>query len=84
MEKTIINNMYAMLPQVLALAKKSVWFDYDKKADVLYVSFRRPQDATETVPFNENILLRQRGNEMVGLTILHASKIVKAKLPLDK
>ena len=77
MEKTIINNMYAILPKLLVLAKKSVWFDYDKEADVLYVSFRRPQDATETVPFNENILLRQRYDELVGLTILHASKISK-------
>ena len=47
----IVNSIYAALPQLLQLTnKKTVWFDYDQSADVLYVSFRRPQDTTETIP----------------------------------
>ncbi len=79
MEKTIVNNISNLLPNILPLAKKPVWFDYDQEADVLYVSFRRPQDATETVPFNDHILLRQKDDELVGLTFLFASKMAKAK-----
>lgn len=85
MDKTIINKMYSILPEILIMAKKSVWFDYDKEADVLYVSFQHPQRATETTPFDNNILLRRCDKELVGLTILQASKLAKTtRLPLDK
>jgi len=75
MEQTIINNISNMIPQILKVAKKPVWFDYDKEADVLYISFRKPQDATDTEPYGDHILLRKRENELVGMTILHASRV---------
>ena len=34
------------------------WVDYDKKADVLYISLRHPQKATDTRVTDEGILLR--------------------------
>ncbi|KKR30008.1 MAG: hypothetical protein UT63_C0109G0006 [Candidatus Gottesmanbacteria bacterium GW2011_GWC2_39_8] len=71
--------MYDLLPGILAMAKKPVWFDYDQDADVLYVSFRKPQDATETTPYNDHILLRERNGELVGITILDASHMSKKK-----
>ncbi len=53
--------------------------DYDEEADVLYISFERPQKATETEVTGEGILLRYRENKLVGITILNASKFkVKA------
>jgi uncharacterized protein YuzE len=51
-----------------------VWLDYDKEADVLYMSFRRPQKATETTERENGILIRKDGEDIVGLTILNASK----------
>jgi uncharacterized protein YuzE len=42
-------------------------------ADVLYISFRRPQKATDTEMTDEGILLRYRDSELVGITILDAS-----------
>ena len=44
-----------------------------KEADVLYISFRRPQHATKTVEIDEDILVRKDGADIVGLTILNAS-----------
>ena len=49
-----------------------VWTDYDKEADVLYLSFRKPQNATETVETDDDILSRTDRDEIVGLTILNA------------
>jgi uncharacterized protein YuzE len=50
------------------------WLDYDAEADVLYISFKRPQKATDTVDLDdEGILLWYRGKELVGITILDAS-----------
>ena len=49
------------------------WVDYDQEPDVLYMSFERPQKATDTAMTEHGILLRYRGNKLVGLTILEAS-----------
>lgn len=77
MEKTMIQQIYTILPGLLALAKKPVWADYDEKADVLYISFQRPQGATETAPFNDDILIRRQNDAVVGLTVLHASRVTE-------
>lgn len=63
----------AMASGMLRLPAQHVWVDYDQEADVLYMSFRRPQKATRTVEVDEDILLRKAGRTIVGLTILNAS-----------
>ena len=63
----------ALVHDVLQLPVQSVWIDYDKEADVLYMSFRRPQRATRTVEVNEDILVRKDGRRIVGVTIMNAS-----------
>jgi uncharacterized protein YuzE len=40
---------------------------------VLYISFQRPQQATDTEITDEGILLRYKGKHLVGITILDAS-----------
>ena len=57
---------------ILRMSAGQVWIDYDKEADVLYMSFRKPQRATETVELDD-MLLRKDGEKIVGLTILNAS-----------
>jgi uncharacterized protein YuzE len=47
--------------------------DYDEEADVLYISLQRPQKATNTVMTDDGMLLRYRGRQLVGITILDAS-----------
>ncbi|MDY6867960.1 MAG: DUF2283 domain-containing protein [Chloroflexota bacterium] len=54
-------------------SKAPVWIDYDDETDVLYISFQRPQKATDTEMTDEGILLRYRGEQLVGITILDAS-----------
>ena len=44
--------------------------DYDREADVLYISFARPQQATETDMTDEGFLLRYRDDRIVGVTVL--------------
>lgn len=50
----------------------SVRVDYDEGADVLYVSLRHPQRATDTEEAHGGVLVRKRGQEIVGITILNA------------
>jgi uncharacterized protein YuzE len=47
--------------------------DYDEEADVLYISFERPQKATDSEMTDGGVLLRYRRERLVGVTILDAS-----------
>lgn len=58
----------------LKLGAKKMWFDYDEEADVLYVSFRRPQKATDS-RMEGDLIYHYRNEELVGVTILHASTV---------
>jgi len=51
-----------------------MWLDYDEMADVLYISMKRPQRATDTTDLDEKgMLLHYRDKELVGITVLEAS-----------
>ncbi len=77
MEKKIgsqaVQSVTLAVPLLLRFPERRFWVDYDAEADVLYISFRRPQQATETEMTEEGILLRYKGDELVGMTILDAS-----------
>lgn len=62
------------VPMLLDFPAKRFHVDYDKDADVLYISFERPQRATDTEVTDEGILLRYREDKLVGMTILNASR----------
>lgn len=54
-------------------------YDYDKEADVLYISFSPGEKPTAAVELNENILLRFNHAEKraVGLTLMDFSVLVQ-------
>ncbi len=68
-----VTNCLIMAKDMLRLPTQQTWIDYDKEADVLYMSFRKPQRATNTIEIDEDVLLRKDGNEIVGITIMNAS-----------
>lgn len=71
--KDIISKCVVMATDMLKLPTQHVWLDYDKEADVLYMSFRRPQRATKTIETDDDVLIRKDGRNIVGLTILNVS-----------
>jgi uncharacterized protein YuzE len=68
-----VKRCLTMASDIINLPVERMWIDYDREADVLYLSFRRPQRAKETVETDDDILIRKDGKKIVGLTILHAS-----------
>jgi uncharacterized protein YuzE len=62
------------VPMLLDFPVERFHVDYDKEADVLYISFERPQKATDTEVTDEGILLRFREDRLVGITVLNASR----------
>jgi uncharacterized protein YuzE len=66
----VIKEVFQVLPHIKRLPSHHFWIDYDEEADVLYVSFERPQRATDSVLTDGNVLLRYRGKKLVGVTIM--------------
>jgi len=81
MEKKMIDNLQNSLPAVFLLLKSQkknrLLVDYDKEADVLYISFETDQKADNTEIFSDNVLLRKKGKQTIGITLLNASTYLK-------
>lgn len=80
MEQTIINSGKMAISDLVQLAQygdDKLFIDYDKEADVLYVSFGKPQKADDAIQGEDGIIRRKKGKKIVGLTILNASRFKK-------
>ncbi len=63
-----------LLPSVKESPEQTVWLSYDQEADVLYVNFKKPSIASDSELTDDDIVVRYQGDEIIGYTILHASK----------
>jgi uncharacterized protein YuzE len=73
MDSKIIKACLALSADLVKLPSEHMWVDYDREADVLYLSFRRPQRASKTIETDDDILIRKDDGKIVGITILNAS-----------
>lgn len=82
MEQKIIKSGKLAITDLIQLAQygnSKFVIDYDEEADVLYVSFNSPQKADNAIQGKDGIIRRKRGNKIIGLTILNASRFNKIK-----
>jgi uncharacterized protein YuzE len=63
-----------LLPVLKGSPSKFLWSSYDAEADTLYVNFKKPSHATDSDLTDDDVIVRFENEEIVGLTILHASK----------
>jgi len=61
-----------LIRRLLALPGRQVWTDYNSEADVLYISFRKPQQANDSV-MEDDGNYHYRDDELVGVTVVNAS-----------
>lgn len=64
-------DILSLVPHSLNLCSNHLWLDYDDEADVLYISLRKPQQATDS-EMDGRFVYHYDGNELVGVTVLHA------------
>lgn len=74
LSKETLNEVFQATSHILRFPVTKMWTDYDREADVLYVSFKRPQKATDSEMLDNGVILRYRDDELVGVTVLDASK----------
>jgi uncharacterized protein YuzE len=68
-----IEQFLKIVPAVRNSPGKYLWSSYDAEADVLYINFKKPSHATDSELTDDDILVRYEGDEVIGLTVLHAS-----------
>jgi uncharacterized protein YuzE len=61
----------------ISLSKKNVQLSYDEEADVLYLNFKKPSHADDSELMENDIIVRYESEDVVGVTVMNASK----KLP---
>ena len=74
LSQEVMEEIFEATPHLLKFPVRKLWIDYDKGADVLYISFERPQNATDSEMLDNGILLRYKNGKIVGVTVLEASK----------
>ena len=72
-----LERVLTFVPQVLQMQQKNIWLSYDEEADVLYLNFKKPSHADDTELLDNDVIVRYEGEEVVGMTIMNASKKVK-------
>lgn len=76
-----LQNVYSALPSLLSISPHA-WIDYDEAADVLYIGFRKPQQATDSV-MEDNVVYHHDGGQIVGISIIGA-RATLAQTPTQK
>ena len=69
-----VDDCLRLIPAVRQAPHQCLWASYDPEADVLYVNFKKPSHATDSELTDDNVIVRYEGDDVVGLTILHASQ----------
>jgi len=72
-----LEHVLTFVPQVLNLHQNNIWLSYDQEADVLYLNFKKPSHADDSELLDNDIIVRYENEEVVGLTVLNASKKVR-------
>jgi uncharacterized protein YuzE len=70
----MVEQYLKIIPAVKGAPQKYLWSSYDAEADVLYINFKKPSHATDSELTENDIIIRYEGKEIIGLTVLHASK----------
>ncbi|MSS71246.1 MAG: DUF2283 domain-containing protein [Candidatus Latescibacteria bacterium] len=59
---------------LLRLPFPTIWSDYDEEADVLYLSFQKPQCADDSIMEDDGNIYHYREGRLVGITLPDASQ----------
>jgi uncharacterized protein YuzE len=71
---TDLHEYLKLVPIVKEAPGQYLWSSYDHEADTLYINFKKPSRATDSELTDDDVIVRYEGDEVIGLTILHASQ----------
>lgn len=74
MAAVVVEEYLPLISAVQHSPKRYLWSSYDAEADVLYVNFKKPSHADDSELTDDDVIVRYERGEVVGLTIMNASK----------
>lgn len=74
MAVTDIRDYLDLIPAVSKAPQQAMWVAFDPEADTLTINFTKPSHADDSELTDDDVIIRYQGDEIVGMTILHASK----------
>jgi uncharacterized protein YuzE len=69
-----IEEYLKFLPTLRSSPGHLLWSSYDAEGDTLYINFKKPSTARDSEITDDDVIVRYEDGEIIGLTILHASK----------
>lgn len=57
---------------------ENLQIDYDRDADVLYISFGDPKEANDSIEVQDGIVCRLQDSKLIGITITNFNKRFKS------
>ena len=69
-----VEEIVNLTPQLLNIPFKHIWYSYDEEADVLYLNFKKPSRADDSLLTDDDVIIRYENGEIIGITVLHASE----------
>ena len=69
-----INKVLNIVQNLIEMPYKNIWYSYDKEADVLYLNFKKPSHTDDSEMTDDDVIIRYEKDEIIGITILNASK----------
>lgn len=68
---------YTELAEFIDEDHEDIWISYDREADVIYIAFEKPVRADDSEMRDDNIVVRTRDGDIVGITLLNGSSWMK-------
>ncbi len=69
-----VKKVLDLVPELLEVPYSRIWTSYDKEADVLYINFKKPSHVDDSELTDDDLIIRYEKGEIVGITVLNASK----------
>jgi len=69
-----VKEILKLTSHLLSMPFKRIRYSYDEEADVLYLNFKKPSHADDSGLTDDDVIIRYEKGEVVGITVLHASK----------
>ena len=69
-----IDEYLKLLPTLKRSPSNLLWSSCARKRIHSYINFKKPSQATDSDITDDDVIVRYENEEIIGLTILHASK----------
>jgi uncharacterized protein YuzE len=66
-----LSELKAVVPYLMK--HPTLWANYDREADVLYLHFKKPNHADESEMIDD-VIVRYEQGQIIGMTIMNASQ----------